>query len=91
MKMGARGSVVGWGTMLQAGRSPVRAPDEVNFFNWPNLSSRTMALGVDSASNRNEYQEFSWGKKRPVRRIDNVAAIYVPIVWKCGSLNLSQP
>jgi hypothetical protein len=34
-------------------------PDEViRFFNLPNISSRT---GVDSASNRNEYQESSWG------------------------------
>jgi hypothetical protein len=31
--------------MLQAGRFPVRVPDEVNFFNLPNPSSRTMALG----------------------------------------------
>jgi hypothetical protein len=31
--------------MLQAGRSPVRVPDEVDFFNLPNLSSCTMALG----------------------------------------------
>jgi hypothetical protein len=35
-------------------------PDEdTGFFNWPNPYSRTMALGVDSASNRNEYQEPS--------------------------------
>jgi hypothetical protein len=39
-------SVVGWGTILQAGRSPVQVPDEVDFFNWPNLYSRTMALGL---------------------------------------------
>jgi hypothetical protein len=31
--------------MLQAGRSPVRVPDEVYVFNVPNLSSRTVALG----------------------------------------------
>jgi hypothetical protein len=31
--------------MLQAGRSPVRVPDELDFFNLPNPSSRTMALG----------------------------------------------
>jgi hypothetical protein len=42
--LGARGSVVGWGTILQAGRSAVRVPDKVDFFNLPNLSSRTMAL-----------------------------------------------
>jgi hypothetical protein len=40
-----RGSVVGWGTMLQARWSLVRVPDEVDFFNLPNPSSRTMALG----------------------------------------------
>jgi hypothetical protein len=42
---GARGSVVGWGTMLQAGRSRVRVPMRWIFFNLPNSSSRTMALG----------------------------------------------
>jgi hypothetical protein len=31
LRLGARGSVVGWGTVLQAGRSPVRVQDEVNF------------------------------------------------------------
>jgi hypothetical protein len=29
--------------MLQTGRSPVRIPDEVDFFNLPNPSSCTMA------------------------------------------------
>jgi hypothetical protein len=43
--VGACGSVDGWGTMLQAGRSRVLSPDEVDFFNLPNPSSRTMALG----------------------------------------------
>jgi hypothetical protein len=31
--------------MLQAGSSPVRVPVEEDFFNIPNSSSRTMALG----------------------------------------------
>jgi hypothetical protein len=31
--------------MLQAGRSPVRVQDEVDFFNLPNPSTRTMAMG----------------------------------------------
>jgi hypothetical protein len=43
-KCGARGCVVGWGTVLQAGRSPIRVPDELDFLNLPNPSSRTMAL-----------------------------------------------
>jgi hypothetical protein len=32
----------------------------VGFLNWPNPSSRSMVLGVDSSSNRNEHQESSW-------------------------------
>jgi hypothetical protein len=42
---GARGSVVGWGATLQAGRSRVRVPIRWIFFNWPIHSSRTMAVG----------------------------------------------
>jgi hypothetical protein len=45
-----------------------------------------MALGVDSTSNRNEYEEYSWkvlgGKGRPVSKSDNLTAIYEPIVEK---------
>jgi hypothetical protein len=37
-------------------------PDGViAFLNGTNPSSRTMTLGVDPASNKNEYQESSWG------------------------------
>jgi hypothetical protein len=44
--LGARGSVVAWGTTLQAGRSRVPFPMRsfIWFFNWPIPSSRTMAL-----------------------------------------------
>jgi hypothetical protein len=31
--------------MLQAGKSPVRVPDEVDIFNLPNPFSLTMSLG----------------------------------------------
>jgi hypothetical protein len=42
----ARCSVVDWGTTLQAGRSRVQFPvRSLDFFNLPNPSSRTMALG----------------------------------------------
>jgi hypothetical protein len=44
--VGARGSVVGSVAMLQAGRSRVQVPmRSLDFFNRPNPSSRTMALG----------------------------------------------
>jgi hypothetical protein len=42
---GARGSIVGWGTMLTSRNVVGSSPDEMDFFNWPNRSSRTMALG----------------------------------------------
>jgi hypothetical protein len=35
--------------------------------------------GVDSASNRNEYQESSWSKGRPARKAD-FTAVCEPIV-----------
>jgi hypothetical protein len=88
--MGARGSVVGWGTTLQAGRSPVWVPDEVNFFSLPNPSSRTMALGLTQPLTEMSTRNFPGRKKWPVRKADNLATIYEPNVWKYGSLNLSQ-
>jgi hypothetical protein len=77
--------------MLKAGRSPVRVPDEVDFFNLPNHSSRTMALGSTQSLTKMSTRKLPGGKKRPARRTDNLAAIYKPNVRKCGSLNLSQP
>jgi hypothetical protein len=42
---GACGCLVGWSTMLQAGRSRVQVPMRWIIFNLPNPSSSTMALG----------------------------------------------
>jgi hypothetical protein len=66
--------------MLQAGRSPVRIPDEVDFFNLPNPSSRTMALGSTQSLTEMSTRKLPGGKKRPARRADNLAAIYEPNV-----------
>jgi hypothetical protein len=77
--------------MLQAERSPVRVPDEVDFFNLPDLSSFTMALGSTQPLTDMSTRNIPGGKKRPARRADNLAAIYEPNVRKFGSLNLSQP
>jgi hypothetical protein len=61
---GACGSVVGWGTMLQAGRSRDPVPMRWICFNLPNPSSRTMALGsTQPLTEMNEYEESSWGVK----------------------------
>jgi hypothetical protein len=77
---GARGSVVRWGTMLQAGRSPVRVPDEVDFFSLSNSSSRTMALGLTQPLTEMSTRNIPGGKKRSARMADNLAAICEPVV-----------
>jgi hypothetical protein len=66
--------------MLQAGRSSFRVPDEVNFFNLPNPSSRTMALGSTQPLTEMSTRNLPGGKKRPAPRADNLAAIYEPNV-----------
>jgi hypothetical protein len=49
--------------MLQAGRSPVRIPDEVDFLNLPNPSSRTMALGSPQPLTEISTKNLPGGKK----------------------------
>jgi hypothetical protein len=66
--------------MLQAGRSPVRVPDEVDFFNLPNPSTRTMALGSTQTLTSMSTRNLSGGKKRPVFRADKLADICEPNV-----------
>jgi hypothetical protein len=59
--------------MLQAGRSPVRVPDEVDSLNLPNPSSRTMALGSTQSLTKMSTRNLRGGKKRPARRTDNMS------------------
>jgi hypothetical protein len=60
--MGAHGSIVGWGTMLQAARSWVRFPvRSQDFFNWPNPSSCTMALGSTQPLTEMSIRNLPWG------------------------------
>jgi hypothetical protein len=48
--------------------------------------------GVDSASNRNEYQESSWGVKRGRRvRMRTLPPSVSRLSRRCGSLDLSHP
>jgi hypothetical protein len=67
-------------TMLQAGRSPVRVPDEVDIFNLPSPSSHTMALWSTQPLTEMSTRNFPGGRKRLARRADNLAAIYEPNV-----------
>jgi hypothetical protein len=64
--------------MLQAGRSPVRVPDEVDFFNLPNRSRCTMALGSTQPLTEMNTRNFPGGTKRQARRADKLTAIYEP-------------
>jgi hypothetical protein len=61
--------------MLQAGSSPVRVPDEVDFFNLPNPSSRTMALVSTQPLTEMSTRNLPGGKKRPAGTADNFATI----------------
>jgi hypothetical protein len=62
------------------GRSPVQVPDEVNFLNLPNPSSRTMALGSTQPLTKMSTRNLPGGKERLALRADNLAAICVPNV-----------
>jgi hypothetical protein len=74
--MGARSSIVGWGTMLQAVRSRVRVPMKLlDFFNWPNPSGRIMALGSTQPLTEMSTRNLPEGKGRPARKADNLTAI----------------
>jgi hypothetical protein len=61
--------------MLQAGRSPVRVPDEADLLNLRNPSSRTMALWSTQPLTKISTRNLPEGTKQPARRADNLAAI----------------
>jgi hypothetical protein len=66
--------------MLQAGRSPVRVPNEVDFFSLPNPSSRTMAVVLTQPLTKMSTRNLSGCNKQPALRTDNLASIYEPNV-----------
>jgi hypothetical protein len=55
-------------------------PDEVDFFNLPNPSSRTVALGSTQPLTEMSTRNLPGGKGRPARKTDNLTAICEPIV-----------
>jgi hypothetical protein len=66
--------------MLEAGRSQVQVPPRCFFFNLPNPSSRTMALGSTQPLTEMSTRNLPGSKGRPARKADNLTDICEPIV-----------
>jgi hypothetical protein len=54
----------------------------IDFFNLPNPSSRTMALGSTQPLTEMITRNTPGGEGRPARKADNLTAICEPIVYK---------
>jgi hypothetical protein len=58
-------------------------PDKVTgFFNWPNPSSRTMALGSTQPLTEMSTRNLPGCKGQPAHKADNLTTICEPIVYK---------
>jgi hypothetical protein len=70
-----------WSTNATSRQVAGSFPDEViGFFNWPNLSSRTMALGSTQPLTEMSTSNLPRGEGRVARKADNLSAISEPIV-----------
>jgi hypothetical protein len=56
------------------------SPDGVNFFNLPNPSSRTMALGSTQPLTEMSTRNLPGGKGRPAPKVGKLTAICEPTV-----------
>jgi hypothetical protein len=87
-----RGSVLCWNTMVPAVRSRVRFAVRSLDFSIDLILPAALRPGFDSASNINEYQESSWGKRAAGRRVRLTTSpqFMSRFSRKCGSLDVSQ-
>jgi hypothetical protein len=52
----------------------------IRFFNWPNPSNRTMALGSTQPLTEMSTRNLPGGKGRPACKADNLTDVYEPTV-----------
>jgi hypothetical protein len=88
---GARGSVVGWSTMLQDGRSRLWFPMSLDILNVSNPSSRTMSVGFIQFLREMSARNLSRRAKGGGRVSMTTLRPFESWLSKtCGSLDVSQ-
>jgi hypothetical protein len=91
-ELGACGRGVGWGTMLQAGRSRVRLPmGVIRFFNWPDPSSCTMAMCLTRPQTEMSTRSLPGSETQPTHKADNLNSILSQLSRKCQRLDILDP
>jgi hypothetical protein len=66
--------------MLQAGRSPVQIPDELDFSIYLILPAALWTWGSTQPLTEVSTRNFPGGKERPACQADNLTATYEPNV-----------
>ena len=70
----------------------VSIPDVVTvIFYWHDPSGRTMALGLTQPLTEMSTRNISWGKRRPVRRVDNLITFMYQLSWNLGASTSWNP